>query len=88
MLRAVHWEFEPGDCVVVIQNYWIGKIGFVTSVNPHFIRIMLTIGVSILAQREDVALITDNVSLNSEDMENGVAIEGGVSNDKGGKPVA
>jgi hypothetical protein len=49
MLRAICWEFKPGDCVVVIQDYWIGEIGWVTSVNPHFIRIMLTIGILILA---------------------------------------
>jgi hypothetical protein len=33
MLRSIPWEFKPGDCVVVIRDYWIGEIGFAAYVD-------------------------------------------------------
>jgi hypothetical protein len=43
MLRVTRWEFERGNCVVVIRNYWRGEIGWVTEVQPELVRILLTI---------------------------------------------
>ena len=46
----------------------------VTEVQPQFVRIALSIGISILARREELALITQDESTDSEDSANGVVV--------------
>ncbi len=74
MLRVANWEFATGDCVMVVHNYWSGEVGWVTEVQPQFVRIALSIGISILARREELALITQDESTDSEDSANGVVV--------------
>jgi hypothetical protein len=74
MLRVANWEFATGDCVMVIHNYWSGEVGWATEVQPEFVRITLSIGISILACREELALITQDELTNLEDSANGVVV--------------
>ena len=59
---------------MVVHNYWSGEVGWVTEVQPQFVRITLSIGISILARREELALITQDESTDSEDSANGVVV--------------
>jgi hypothetical protein len=88
MSSVANWEFEPGNSVVVTKNYWRGAIGWVTEVQQEFIRITLTIGISILARREELALITIDESTDSEDSANGVVILEEVLDDESDAPAA
>jgi hypothetical protein len=59
---------------MVVRNYLGGEVGWVTEVQPEFVGITLSIGISILAHREELALITQDESTDLEDSANGVVV--------------